>query len=197
MADATETKLAATVATWQKYVDNLFAALDRKLTPAKRAATEAKLAHYLDTLARNQRALAAYRAEYHAPAVEAVAIGPDPIPNNAQPTLGNFGCPPDFDPAAFESRYGFSIQTALDKVVTGILRPNLDRWQALVASSGGTFTQQNADYYKNGDVTKQKSVIAYFQGELSFEVGVLSYLGNWAQYLGCVDIAAIHDLGAA
>jgi hypothetical protein len=198
MADLTEAKLEANVATWQKYVDNLFAALERKLTPARRAAIEAKLAHYLDTLARNQRALTAYRENPDVPPVTPIPISPSPLPNNAQPRPPDlfYECPADFDAAAFEAKYGADVQTILSRVVTAILRPDLSKFQRLVNPATG-YTQTMANRDMAGWQAKQRSVMAYFAGEVSFETGVMSYLGpTWSQYLGCVDIAAIHDLGA-
>jgi len=188
-----EANLRANVATMQKYVDNYFAVLEKRKLTVKQ---EAALAHDLDTLARNKRALAAYLGSYHEPEVLAVLVGPAPLPNDALASDTTYGCAEGFDAAAFEAKYGFSIQTAFDRVATGILRPNLDRWQTLIVSSGGTFTQENADYYKRGDVMKQQAMIDYFAGRIPFS-RVAGYFGGWSQYLGCeVDIGAIHDLGA-
>ena len=184
----------------QHYVDVYFDVLNK--TGHLSAKQEAALAHDLDTLAKNQRALTAYLTDPdygHTPTgVQAVDIGPDPLPNNALSranTTTSYACPDHFDPAEFAGRYGFTVQEALDRVVTGLLRPDLDRWQNLVSKASG-FTQTTADYYKQGDITKQKMAIAYFAGELPFENAVASYIGSWYQYLGCVDIAAIHDRGA-
>jgi len=190
-----EAVLVANVAINQRYVDNLFAALARpRLTVTRRAQLEASLARHLDKLARMQRALAAYRDDPILPDVLAEPIGAEPLPNNALLPDTTYGCPAAFDPDAFEARYGFSIQVAFDKVVTGILRPDLSRWQRLVG--GGGFDQRMANYYKTGDVTKQRAAIAYFAGTIPFSQ-IAGYFGGWYRFLGCgVDIGAIHDLGA-
>lgn len=198
MSDAIETGLRDAVIKMQHYVDVYFAVLDK--TGHLSAKQEAALSHDLDTLARNQRALTAYLTDPdygHTPTgVQAVDIGPAPLPNHALPNTAIFTCPDNFDPAEFQGRHGFSVQEALDRVVTGLLRPDLDRWQKLVSKDSG-FGQAQADACKAGDVRKQKSIIAYFAGQAPFEYAVLSYLGHWSDYLGCVDVAAIHDRGAA
>jgi hypothetical protein len=174
--DQHETQLEANVVTDQGYVDNLFAALARPhLTARKRAQLEASLAHHQDALARAKRALVAYQDDPAVPEVLAVALGPQSLPNNSVPDGNTYGCPPNFDAAEFEIKYGFSIQTALDKVVTGILRPHLG--------------------YTAGDVTKQAALIDYFAGKRGFAT-VAGYFGGWYENLGCVDVTKIHDLGA-
>jgi hypothetical protein len=174
--DQHETQLEANVVTDQGYVDNLFAALARPhLTARKRAQLEASLAHHQDTLARAQRALVAYQDDPAVPEVLAVALGPEPLPNNSVPDGQTYGCPPDFDPAAFEAKHGFDVQTALSMVVTGKLRPHLG--------------------YTAGDVLVQAALIDYFAGKRGFAT-VAGYFGGWYENLGCVDVTQIHDLGA-
>ena len=76
---------------------------------------------------------------------------------------------------ALRSVYGFTIEHALDLVVTGKLRPHLG--------------------YTQGDVTVQAALLDYFAGRIGFAV-VSGYFGGWYQYLGCLDVTKIHDLGA-
>lgn len=206
IVDEHEAQLETVVNTNQHYVDNLFAALDRDddairhhrphLTKRDRAKLETSLAQHLDKLARVKRALDAYRANPDVAPVERVEIGPAPLPNLHAPHDRSitYACPDGFDAAEFEGRYGYSIQTALSKVVTSLLRPNYDRWQQLV-STETKFDQNMANYYMRGDITKLEAVRAYFAGGGTFETNVLPYLAGWEDYLGCVDIDAIHDLG--
>lgn len=186
--DAKLELLEANVAKIQGYVDTYLAL--RKRTARQGAA----LAINLDTLARNQRTLAAYReAHPDLPEVVAVDIGPDPLPNNALPPDTTYGA--DMTREEFEAKYGRSPEQVYSEVATGILRPNLAQWDALVTSSGGTFDQAQANYYKRGWVLKQKALIDYFAGKVPFSA-VAGYFGGWYRNLGLVDISAIRDLGA-
>lgn len=120
----------------------------------------------------------------------AVDIGAAPLPNNAQqPSATEFyDCPGEFDPIEFEKRYGFTIQTALNRVLTALLRPNLARWDHIDDDD----VRANL---KNGDIAKQKLAIDWVSGRLPWDQ-FIGYFGSWGKYLGCVDISAIHDLGA-
>jgi len=188
-----QARLEANVATIQGYVNvywKIYNTPGRRLTSRQ----EAALARNLDTLDRNKRLLAAYVGSYVAP-VQALVLDPAPLPNHALPVDTTYGCPEGFDAADFLARYGFNVQAAFDRVVTGILRPNIERWQVLIASSGGTFGQADANVGNRGDIVRQQAAIDYFAGRIPFS-GLAPYLGGWHSLLGCgVNLAAIHDLG--
>lgn len=187
MADLTT--IQRNIATLQGYVDRLFAVKRRT------AKQDAKLAIYLDRLARFRREEAAYRASHpDLPEVVAVEVGPDPIPNNALPVDTTYGA--TMTREDFVAKYGRSPEQVYSEVATGILRPNLAQWDALVASSGGSFSQAEANHAKRGWVTKQKAMIDYFAGRIPFSQ-VAGYFGGWYADLGVVDISAIRDLGAS
>lgn len=189
MADAKLALLEANVAKIQHNVDVYLAVKKRN------AKQEAALAKNLVTLAKNQKALAAYRAAHpDLPGVVAVDIGTDPLPNNAlpAPTPGTYAAVMTRE--EFTAQYGRSPEQVYSEVATAILRPDLAQWDALVVSSGGTFDQAAANHYKRGWVTKQAAFIDYFAGKVQFST-IAGYFGGWFSNLGLVDIAAIHDLG--
>jgi hypothetical protein len=189
-----QARLEANVAKIQGYVDVYFGVLNR--TGRLSARQEAALARNLDTLARNQRALAAYVANYVEP-VQALVLDPAPLPNHSLPADTTYGCPADFTEVDFVARFGFSVQAAFDRVVTGILRPDIERWQRLIAPSGGTFDQTAANFAAQGDITRQQAAIDYFAGRIPFSQ-LSGHFGGWYQLLGCdVNLAAIHDLGGS
>jgi hypothetical protein len=163
-------KLVSNVASLEKYIDNL-------LTVAHPTRVQArKLLMYQDRLPRAQRALIAYDENPDPRPIEFIHVGPAPLPNNSVPDGQTFGCPDGFDVKDFEARYGFSVQTAFNKVATDILRPPLHGTQ--------------------GDLARQTRMIDYFAGKIPFS-RVAGDFGAWYQRLGCdVDITAIHDLGA-
>lgn len=195
MSDPTLARLEALVAGTQARCDvywKIYNTRGKTLT----AKQEAALAKNLDSLARQQRQLDAYRAKIkiEGPPVFAIDLPDEPIAN-----LGTvdqtYGCPPGWDREAFEARYGFTIEHAFSRVVTGLLRPNLARYQDLVDRGLG-MDQATANHFKRGLVTIQKSVIDYFAGRLPFSVGVAPYVGGWNAELGCADLSQIRDLGA-
>jgi hypothetical protein len=189
-----QARLEANVAKIQGYVDVYFAVLNR--TGRLTARQEVALARNLDTLARNQRALAAYVATYVEP-VKALVLDPAPLPNNALPPDATYGCPEGFSAADFVARFGFSVQVAFDRVATGILRPDIERWQRLIASSGGAFDQTAANFAAQGDIVRQGAAIDYFAGRIPFSQ-FSGHFGGWYPLLGCnVGLAAIHDLGGS
>ncbi|MHB8398595.1 MAG: hypothetical protein ACYDCI_06630 [Candidatus Limnocylindrales bacterium] len=151
------------------------------------------------TLIRDKAALADYQAHL----AEVAATTPDniglaPLPNHALLPDVQYMTDPTFDAKEFSAHQGMSPQDYLNHVVTSILRPDPNRWNSLIVSSGGTFSQSDADQYIKGDILRQRAFEAYFAGQVPFS-HVAGYLSNESQdclHSGLVDIAAIHDLGA-
>jgi len=188
MADALKAKLERDIATLTRYITNLFGVRRRS------TAQDAKLAGYLDRLARFQRALAAYQGAHpDLPDVVAIDIGPDPLPNNAQPPDTTYGCPDGFDEAVYIAKHGYSVQHGTDRAFTGLLRPNLDQIQSQV---GRGIDQKMANWHKAQLVSKQRQAIDYAAGRIPFSAIAGLFGGGYGE-LGCnVRIAEIHDLGA-
>ena len=112
-------------------------------------------------------------------------VGPDPVPNNAMPSDTTYGA--ELTLEQFTKKYGRSPEQVYSEVVTGLLRPNPDRWAA--------FPPDEALYYLRDDRTRQQAVLDYFAGKVPFSA-IAGYFGGWYADLGLVDLAAIHDLGA-
>jgi hypothetical protein len=191
--DPIEIALEADIAALQQSADDFVEKRHNKLN----AAQAASLGKSITRLNRLKRTLEALRAAPpDVPEVEAIDIGDAPLPNNALPPDSTYGC--EESAAAIEARHGGrSITTLYSEVVTGILRPDLDQWDALVEASEGNFSQSEANHAKQGSVLKQKAMIDYFAGKVPFSA-IAGYLGpTWYKNLGCVPtLSAIHDLGA-
>ncbi len=121
--------------------------------------------------------------------VVAKVLGPDPVPNNAQPPDSTYGA--EMTLKEFEGKYGRSPEQVYSEVATSLLRPDLSRWD--IHDTNGDHSQ--ADQGRRGDATKQQAMLDYFAGKLPFST-VAGYFGGWYANLGLVDISAIHDLGA-
>lgn len=150
------------------YVTNLFAVKHRT------AAQDAKLAIYLDRLARFQRDEAAWHVTHPSvPEFHPVDLGPDPIPNNSVFDGNTYGA--DMTSLEFQAKYGRSPEQVYSEIATSLLRPRLP--------------------YTAADVIRQAAMIDYFAGRIGFAV-VAGYFGGWYGDLGVVDVSQIHDLGA-
>lgn len=127
--------------------------------------------------------------------VLAIPVGDDPLPNNGQdPNVESYAKPDDFTRDDWFAKHGETIEVSFCKTATDFVRPTqaLDELQKLV---GPTLDQQSINVTKRAVVVRQQRWLDYFAGKLPFS-GVASDFGSNYRYLGLVDLAAIHDLGA-
>ena len=103
-----------------------------------------------------------------------IDVGAAALPNNNRgQTEGQFyNCPDDAEEIA--RNHGYSWQWAFDDQLTKLLRPTEDTPKA---------------------ASDQAIAVRFTRGEAPAEE-YLTIIGGNAKYLGCIEIALIHDLGA-